>query len=306
MKYINIFLLFFFFSSIAVSQSSFYNEIGKNRIQYESFRWKVIYTNNFEIYFNNNSDKIAEIASNHLEKNFLSLTSYVGHQPFKKTKVFIFNSKKDLNQSNIGINETDEFLNTNLNFNNKIQFKIAFNNNLNVFKKNLDYEFSRVLIGDLMKGNMSFSKRFGKVSFTSIPNWFTDGAAKYLAYDWDIEMDNIIRDYFLTQNRKKIKKITEDQSGYIGQSIWNYISITYGKNTISNIINLAKIIRNPEKAISSSLGLNFDELIINWSDYYYDKIKNNFIREDNPSSRMINISKKFNKVIDLKTNPVND
>jgi len=92
-----------------------------------------------------------------------------------------------------------------------------------------------------MKGNMSFSKRFGKVSFTSIPNWFTDGAAKYLAYDWDIEMDNIIRDYFLTQNRKKIKKITEDQSGYIGQSIWNYISITYGKNTISNIINLAKI-----------------------------------------------------------------
>ena len=306
MKYINIFLLFFFSSSIAVSQSSFYNEIGKNRIQYESFRWKVIYTNNFEIYFNNNSDKIAKIASDHLEKNFISLTSYVGHQPFKKTKVFIFNSEKDLSQSNIGINETDEFLNTNLNFNNKIQFKIAFNNNLNVFKKNLDYEFSRVLIGDLMKGNMSFSKRFGKVSFTSIPNWFTDGAAKYLAYDWDIEMDNIIRDYFLTQNRKKIKKITEDQSGYIGQSIWNYISITYGKNTISNIINLAKIIRNPEKAISSSLGLSFDELIINWSDYYYDKIKNNFIREDNLSSRISTINKKFNKVIDLKTNPINN
>ena len=80
---------------------SFYNEIGKNRIQYESFRWKGIYTNNFEIYFNNNSDKIAEIASDHLEKNFLSLTSYVGHQPFKKTKVFIFNSEKDLNQINI-------------------------------------------------------------------------------------------------------------------------------------------------------------------------------------------------------------
>ena len=119
-------------------------------------------------------------------------------------------------------------------------------------------------------------------------------------------MDNIIRDYFLTQNRKKIKKITEDQSGYIGQSIWNYISITYGKNTISNIINLAKIIRNPEKAISSSLGLSFDELIMNWSDYYYDKIKNNFIREDNLSSRISTINKKFNKVIDLKTNPVNN
>ena len=70
-------------------------------------------------------------------------------------------------------------------------------------------------------------------------------------------MDNIIRDYFLTDNKKSLNKITENEAGYIGQSIWNYISITYGKNTISNIINLTKLLRNPEKAISSSLGINF-------------------------------------------------
>ena len=123
-----------------------------------------------------------------------------------------------------------------------------------------------------MHGNMSFAKRFGKVSFINIPEWFSEGASRYLAYGWGIEMDNIIRDYFLTDNKKSLNKITENEAGYIGQSIWNYISITYGKNTISNIINLTKLLRNPEKAISSSLGISFNDLITNWSNFYSSNI----------------------------------
>ena len=272
-------ILFFSFLSFKVySQNSFYNNIGKNRIQYKSFKWNVVYTNNFEIYYNSDNDKVERIASEHLENNFSKMTSLVGHQPFTKTKVFIFNSESDMNQSNIGINETDKYLNTNINYNNKIQFKISFENNIHSFKKNLDYKFSKVLINDLMRGNISLTKRFGKISsFRSIPNWFSEGAAKFLGYGWDIEMDNIIRDYFLTQNKKKLKKITEIKSGYIGQSIWNYISITYGKRSISNIINLTKIIRNPEKAIASSLGLPFNDFINNWSNFYSNKIIEGFL-----------------------------
>ena len=50
MKYLLI--LFFGFLSFKVcSQNSFYNKIGKNRIQYKSFKWNVVHTNNFEIYY---------------------------------------------------------------------------------------------------------------------------------------------------------------------------------------------------------------------------------------------------------------
>ena len=118
--------------------------------------------------------------------------------------------KYHLNQSNIGINETDKFLSSNLNLNNRIIFKIAFDNNQDKFKKKLNYEFCKVLISDLMHGNMSFAKRFGKVSFINIPEWFSEGASRYLAYGWGIEMDNIIRDYFLTDNKKSLNKITEN------------------------------------------------------------------------------------------------
>ena len=79
----------------------------------------------------------------HIEENFSKLSSNVGHQPFKKTKIFIYNSLIDLKQSNIGINENDLFLNTTSNFNNKIQFKVAFQNNISAFKRDLNFEISK-------------------------------------------------------------------------------------------------------------------------------------------------------------------
>ena len=138
-----------------------------------------------------------------------------------------------------------------------------------------------------MHGNLSFAKRFGKVSFINLPEWFSDGAARFLAYGWDLEMDNIVRDYFLTTNKKSLNKINNEYSKFIGQSIWNYISITYGKNTISNIINLTKIIRSPEKAISSSLGISFNAFIENWSNFYNKNIFNNYLRDNQEKSTFL-------------------
>ena len=306
-KIVIIWIFLIFNTTMLLSQSSFYSEYGKNRIQHKSLKWSIIYTDNFEIYYNNSGKNIADIASKHLENKFREITTSVGHQPIKKTKIFIFNSPNELIQSNIGINKKDIFLSTNLIQNNTIQFEIAFSENKNQFVKNLEYKLLNVIINDLMKGNNGFTKRFGKASFSSIPNWFIDGAAKYLAYGWNMEMDNVIRDYFLTQDLKKVKKITDQNSGIIGQSIWNYISIVYGKNIISNILNLTKIIRNPEKGISSTLGKNFNEIMKDWQNYYLSSVNKNsdqYTQLDN--NQIIKLKKKYSNVSNIKISPNNN
>ena len=264
MRYI---IFFFYYNTSQQARRAALQDIGKNRIQYKSFKWKVIYSNNFELYFNEGSENIANEALKFIEK-FPIHSSEIGHLPFKKSKIFIYNSIIDLEQSNIGINENNEFLNTNSNYNNKIQFKVAFQNNMNQFKKDLSMGICKILIEDLMKGNVTFTKRFGRASFTTIPKWFSEGAARYLAYGWDSEMDNRLRDYFRLSDKKTINKINNNKSEFIGQSIWNFIAIEYGKSNISNILNLTKIIRNPEKSMSSALGVSFDELIMMWSEFY--------------------------------------
>ena len=52
--YILLFVLFsLFIINEGFSQSSFYNEYGKNRIQNKSFDWKILSSENFDIYYNN-------------------------------------------------------------------------------------------------------------------------------------------------------------------------------------------------------------------------------------------------------------
>ena len=107
MRYI-IALFFLFSSFFTFSQNSIYNSLGKNRIQYNSLNWEVMYSNNFEFYYNSNALNVVEIAALHLETTFSEYTNNIGHQPFQKTKVFIYNSEEDKKQSNIGINETNK------------------------------------------------------------------------------------------------------------------------------------------------------------------------------------------------------
>ena len=87
-------------------------------------------------------------------------------------------------------------------------------------------------------------------------------------------MDNYMRDYFLISDFKKISKITENQSPIIGQSIWNYVINNYGKSSLSNVLNLSKIIKNTPRSFESTLGISFNLLLKNWQNYYIDNSKN--------------------------------
>jgi len=267
------FLILIFINIELRSQSSIYNDYGKNRIQFKLFKWKYLSSENFNIYYHDNGKRYAEIAIKELENNFNSITNFIGHYPNSKTKIFIFNSASDLNQSNLGINEKEVFLTTNIQTNIKLEFTTFFPGTIQNFLNKLKYDFSNSLINDMMNSEKSFTQRFGKSSSIYLPKWFTNGASKYLAEGWSQEMDNYMRDYFLISDFKKITKITENQAPIIGQSIWNYIINTYGKSSVSNVFNLSKIIKNTPRSFESTLGISFNVLLKNWQDYYIDNSK---------------------------------
>ncbi|NJO01535.1 MAG: hypothetical protein HC880_07465 [Bacteroidia bacterium] len=62
--------------------------------------------------------------------------------------------------------------------------------------------------------------------------------------------------------------MTGDEAVLVGQSIWNYIAEEYGVANISNILNLARIIRNERNAIGSSLSIRYKTFLKRWENYY--------------------------------------
>ncbi|HLF34443.1 MAG TPA: hypothetical protein VI583_09405 [Cyclobacteriaceae bacterium] len=277
-------------------------EFGQNRVQYKNFHWRYLSSDNFDVYFYDGGDKIAQDAIRYLEKEFDRITDILGYAPYSKTKIFLYNSIADIQQSNIGVNETNFTVGGQTDFF-KSQVEIAYQGTQSNFKKELDLKFSKMLIKDMMYGG-SLSEMFQNSYLLSLPEWFIDGAANYIAFGWDVPMDDFIRDRFNHGKPSRLNKYTGGDAALIGQSVWNFIAEKYGHNNISNILNLTRIIRNEEKSIANTLGIPFREFIREWTEFYREG--SNLVNEYYwvPSDDDIIIKNRRNHSYDkLKINP---
>ena len=241
-------------------------KFGENRVQYKTFHWTYLSSENFDVYYYDNGDKIAKDAIRYLDSEFDRITDILGYAPYSKTKIFLYNSITDLQQSNVGMDQADFTTGGQTDFF-KAQVEIAYPGTQSGFKEQLLLKFSKMLITDMMYGG-SISEMFQSSYLLSLPDWFIDGAAYYIAFNWNVEMDDYIRDRFNHGNPGKLNKYSGKEAALIGQSVWNFIAEKYGTGNISNILNLTRIIRNEEKSISNTLGISYKEFLRQWNAYY--------------------------------------
>ena len=264
-KYILSAILFLAMGIAAFAQSA-QNQFGKNRVQYKKFNWSYLSSDNFDIYFYDGGDANARIAAEFLEEEFERITDVIGYAPYSKTKIFLYNAVADLQQSNVGVNDNPFTIGGQTNFV-KSQVEVAYTGNMQTFKDELVLEISNMLINDMMFGG-SLTDMFQSAYLLSLPEWFINGAAYYIAKGWSIEMDDFVRDLFLHEKNIKLNKFSDQEAAMVGQSVWNFIAVRYGRSSISNILNLTRIIRNEENSIVNTLGVPYKLFMRQWEDYY--------------------------------------
>ncbi|MEM6813907.1 MAG: translocation protein TolB [Bacteroidota bacterium] len=277
---------------------------GQNRIQYKNFDWYYYSTNNFDIYYYPGGQEYALEAINFLEDEFVTLTDKIGYAPYSKTKIFVYNSIYDLQQSNVGIDGAVYTIGGRTEFV-KLQLEVPYPGKAYQFKQELIYKLSGSLIEDMMYGG-SLAEIFQNSYLLSLPDWFIEGAARYIAYGWSREMDDYLRDYMSRKKIKKLNRINGEAAAIIGQSIWNYIAVKYGESNISNILNLTRIIRKEENSIANTLGVSFKTFLNDWQNYYLSQrqeVKENYVKADEEwmltkirgAKDLITTSVRFNK-----------
>ncbi|HLZ16848.1 MAG TPA: hypothetical protein VKQ08_07400, partial [Cyclobacteriaceae bacterium] len=99
-------ILVLFFSFTGSNAQRAYETFGRNRVQYKDFDWKYLSSENFDVYFYGERRKLAQEALQYMESEFDRITDLLGFYPYQKTKVFLYNSITDLQQSNVGLNHT--------------------------------------------------------------------------------------------------------------------------------------------------------------------------------------------------------
>jgi Tol biopolymer transport system component len=264
-RFLLIFWLTGWFTQEIIAQNTF-QTFGRNRVQYKKPYWRNKKTANFDIYYYDNGARLSDFAIRYLETEFDEITDILGYTPYFKSKIFIYNSISDLQQSNVGIDDSNLIVGGQTELF-KSQIEIPFTGSEVDFKIELRRGVALMLIREMMFGGslkeMLQSSYLGKFSES-----FLFGAARYVAEGWSEEMDDYMRDLFSSRRAKKPNLLSGKEAALVGQSIWNYIAEKYGQSNISSILNLARIIRNERNSIGSALGIKYNRFLDEWRDYY--------------------------------------
>ncbi len=95
-----------------------------------------------------------------------------------------------------------------------------------------------------------------------------------------------MKDGILSGKYDKFNRLTGGDARYAGHSIWRYVSETYGKQVISNILYMTKISRNIDSGFLFVLGVSLKNLTYEWLAYYdklyYERSKNLSLPKEEP------------------------
>ena len=249
------------------SQRSF----EKTRIQYQKFVWHFFSSQNFEVYYFGKNENLARTTIQFAESDFQKITQLLSYTPFQKTKIFVYPSQSELLQSNSGIslNSPNEVESENLS---KFRFEISFSEDLSNFRKNLVKEISKVYVHDMLYGG-SIRDVLQNSLLLSLPEWYLSGISTFVAFGDSPEMNQYMYQVVSSNKVRKPSLARGKEAELLGQSIWNYIAKTYGKQPVGNILNLTRIIRNDQSSISSTLRRPYAKFLKEWYEFYLSESK---------------------------------
>lgn len=262
------------FSAIQdVSAQSF--RFGKNRVQYEDFKWRFIQTEHFDIfYYGEKNYDLARFTADYIEPSLKQLSEDFDHEINDRIKVIIYDSHNDFDQTNViplpidteGIGGvTDKYKN---------RMTIPFQGDYGDFATTTHHELVHAFINDMFYGGTLSSIIANNIQLV-LPLWFEEGLAEYTSNGWDTNTDMFIRDAIINNWLPPIEQLGGYLSYRGGQAMWNYIVEEYGRAKITELMQNIRTLRSVPAAFQSSFGMTIQE----FSDRMMNALKKRYLPE---------------------------
>ena len=282
---------------VAVSLSSkaqFYNgsnmTFGKNRVQYGEFLWTFYKFNDFDTYFYLNGKELAVYLSKYATEEIPIIEQKMGASLDNKIQFLVFNNLSDLKQSNIGLSQNSDYNTGGITRIVGSRVMVYFDGNYKHFEIQIREAITEVLFSQMMFGG-SLGRQIKTSALFSMPNWYKEGFISYMSRDWDVEIDNRVRDGILSGRYKKLNTLSGDDGVIAGHSFWNFIAQRYSATAITNIILMTSASNNLKKGFLYVLGLPFDVLVKEWYDFYAQQYQP-FVNDDKEPDGLLPIKYK--------------
>jgi hypothetical protein len=289
------------------ASGQFYNGLqmtfGKNRVQYYDYYWQYYRFNDFDCYFNEYGSDLAKFTAGYATKKLKEIEDFFDYTLEKRLIFIIFNKNSEFKQSNIGLVTFDEDSYNTGGYSRIIKNKVMlyYEGDHVAFQRQIAAAITEVIINEMLY-NADVKDRISSSSLIYMPDWYIKGLIRYVAYGWDYEAENRVKDGFKSGKFKNINHLEYDDAIDAGQSFWRFIGKEYGDALMPNIIYLTKVYKNVDDGFLYVMGTKLKELLKEWKKYYKEEYSGdkNLPADDN---HIIRKSKKEQIYQQVKVSP---
>ena len=221
-------------------------EFGKNRVQYQKFKWKYYQTENFNSYFSQNGLALGKYVAQIAEAELKDIEEFVEYGLQRRANIVTYNNFDELQQSNIGIGI--DWQNTGgvtKLVNNKML--LYFDGNHDNLRRNIRQGIAKILVDNMLFGD-DLGEFAANQALLDLPKWLTDGYIAYAAENWSPALDDDLRSGVLAGRYRNFYQFAFDEPTLAGHSFWKYFADKYGKSKTTYFLYLARIYRNLNNA----------------------------------------------------------
>ncbi|MDD5088830.1 MAG: hypothetical protein PHI18_08545, partial [bacterium] len=251
---------------LALSGGALAQGFGKNKVQYESFEWRYIQSEHFDVYFDKGSEQIAEFTAETAEKALEQIQDHWNWTLDGRVMIVTYRSHNNFQQTNVTLSMTEESVGGFTEFL-KNRVVIPFTGNHEAFRHVIHHELTHAVNMRMFYGTGFQSILIG-ASSSNIPLWFTEGLAEYESRGgWDVEADMFMRDATISGYLPPIDYL----GGYFaykgGQSVFYYLDRRYGAEKVGEFVNKVKNTRDVERSMQSAVGVDMEDFNRQWQNW---------------------------------------
>ena len=251
------------FIFLVPSASPLEAQFGRNKLQHQTFDFRIITTAHFDVYYYPEEREAALDAARMAERSYERLSRILGHEFDGRKPIILYASHSQFQQTNVlpgfiseGTGGVTEFA--------KRRVVLPFTGSYSDFEHVLTHELVHAFQFDVM--SRGFAAGFSPYA-ANLPLWFMEGMAEYLSIgDVDAHTHAWVRDAVLSGYLRSIGEMSlrDDFLSYrFGQSLWAFIGAKYGDATVGLLLRRGTRL-GLDLAFETTLGVTLAQLSDDW------------------------------------------
>ncbi|MBZ0263567.1 DPP IV N-terminal domain-containing protein [bacterium] len=266
-------------SSPSESEAQYF---GQNKVNYDTFEWYYLRTENLKIYHPKDSYEIAEFTAWAAEESFQQICDILEYTPENRITIVVYPSHNTFTETNVSFGIQGESTGGFTEFL-KNRVVIPYEGSYEKFRHVIHHELTHAVMMRMIYGEGMGSIITG-IYRMPLPLWFIEGMAEYTSrFGWGNEADMYMRDAVYNDYLPPIRGL----GGYFyykgGQSIMYYIDQRYGTRKIGELLNRVRTTRDLGRALKISIGVDQEELSKRWHKYLKKEIWPSAVNFESPS-----------------------